>query len=402
MPTPTTSSRGSEAAATRPSAGWSVLPRLLHPAAWWLWGMGMAVAASRTTNPFLLLLIIAVVGWVVLERREPGLVNPLLAFLVVGLFAIGLRIVMVALLGDAVAGRVVLFRLPEIPLPEWTSGVRLGGAVTLEGLLVAAYDGMRLAAMLVCLGACNALASPRRLLRYVPATLYEVGTAVVVALTFAPQLVVDARRVRSARRLRGHSPRGLVEIGRMAVPVLVGALERSLELAASMESRGYGRLVHRSPRSTTVAGLLTLTGLAGVVVGLYGLLDGTSPFVLGAPMLLVGLAFTVAALAVGARRDRRSHYRRDRWALPEWLVVACGVLPAVAFVVASVRAWPGVVPVQVPAGLPEVPLLLVGAILVGALPALLAPVPPLLAQARDQARDQARSRPVAGSRAVAG
>ena len=51
-------------------------PRLLHPAAWWLWGLAMAAAASRTTNPFLLVLIIAVVGWVVLERRELGMVNP--------------------------------------------------------------------------------------------------------------------------------------------------------------------------------------------------------------------------------------------------------------------------------------------------------------------------------------
>jgi energy-coupling factor transport system permease protein len=359
---------------------------LLHPAAWWLWGMAMAVAASRTTNPFLLLLLIAVVGWVVLERRDPGLPNPLAAFLLIGLFAIGLRIVMVALLGDGVAGRVVLFRLPEIPLPEWTSGVRLGGAVTLEGILVAVYDGMRLAAMLACLGACNALASPRRLLRYVPATLYEIGTAVVVALTFAPQLVTDARRVRAARRLRGHSPRGLVETGRMAVPVLVGALDRSLELAASMESRGYGRAVRRSARSTHAAGMLTLAGIAGVVIGLYGLLDATSPLLLGAPMLGVGLVLTVAALAVGARRDRRSHYRRDRWRTEEFVVVACGVVPAVALVVASVQAWEGLVPVQVPVTLPEVPLLLVGAILVGALPAVLAPVPPLLAASREGAR----------------
>ena len=370
---------------SRPSVR-SALPRLLHPAAWWLWGMGMAVAASRTTNPFLLVLLVAVVGWVVLERREPGLVNPLVAFLVIGLFAIVLRIVMVALLGDGVAGRVVIFRLPEVPLPEWSSGVRIGGAVTLEGILVAVYDGMRLAAMLACLGACNALASPKRLLRYVPATLYEVGTAVVVALTFAPQLVEDARRVRSARRLRGHSPTGLVEIGRLAIPVLVGALERSLELAASMESRGYGRSVRRSATSSGIAGVLTLAGLAGVLVGLYGLLDATSPVLLGAPMLGLGLSCTVAALVVGARRDRRSHYRRDHWGIPESVVVICGVVPAVAMGVASVRLWPGVIPVQVPAGLPEVPLLLVATILLGALPAVVAPVPPLLAEARESAR----------------
>jgi len=358
------------------------LPRLLHPAAWWVWGIGMAVAASRTLNPFLLLLVVAAVAWVVLERRELGTSNALAAFLVIGLVAIGLRILMVTLLGPGVTGRVVIVRLPEVPLPEWTSGVRIGGPVTLEGTLFAVYQGLQLATILACLGAVNALASPRRLLRYVPATLYEIGTAVVVALTFAPQLVEDAQRVRTARRLRGHSSRSLAELGRIAVPVLVGALERSLELAASMESRGYGRAVHRTVRSTRLAGLLTLVGVGGVVVGLYGLLDGTSPVLLGVPTLLLGVGCATAALLIGARRDPRTHYRRDPWALPEWLVAASGMVPAVVLIVASSRHWAGVVPRQVPAELPAVPLVLVAAVAVGAAAALFAPLPPLLARSR--------------------
>ena len=358
------------------------LPRLLHPAAWWVWGAGMAVAASRTTNPFLLALIVLVVGWVVLERREVGSTNAFVPFLLIGLFAIGLRVVMVALLGGGVTGRVVLFRLPEVPLPAWTGGIRIGGAVTFEGILAAAYEGLRLAAILACLGATNALASPRRLLRYVPATLYEVGTAVVVALTFAPQMVEDARRVRTARRLRGHSGRGVREIARLAVPVLVGALERSLNLAASMESRGYGRVVRRTAATSRLAGALTVLGLGGVVVGLYGLLDGTSPTALGMPVLLVGVAGAATALAVGARRDPRTRYRRDPWGLPEWGVVACAIVPAAVLAVAGARGWPGVVPQQVPAELPALPPALVAAIACGALAAVVAPVPPLLARAR--------------------
>jgi energy-coupling factor transport system permease protein len=358
------------------------LPRLLHPAAWWVWGVGLAVAASRTTNPFLLVLIVLVAGWVVVERREVGAVNAFVPFLVVGLFAIGLRVVMVALLGGGVTGRVVLFRLPEVPLPEWTGGVRIGGAVTFEGILVALYEGLRLAAMLACLGATNALASARRLLRYVPATLYEVGTAVVVALTFAPQMVEDAARVRTARRLRGHSGRGVRELARLAVPVLVGALERSLNLAASMESRGYGRVVRRTSASTRLAGTLTVVGLGGVVLGLYGLLDATSPVVLGLPVLLVGVACAVAALMVGARRDPRTRYRRDPWGAPEWAVTVCGLVPAAVLAVASARGWAGVVPQQVPAVLPALPPVLVAAIAVGGLAAVAAPVPPLLAGLR--------------------
>lgn len=366
-----------------PRTALAPLPRLLHPAAWWLWGLGMAAAASRTTNPVLLVLIVVAAGWVVLERREVGATNSFVPFLVIGLVAIALRVVMVTLLGGGVTGRVVIFRLPEIPLPEWTSGVRLGGAVTLEGLVAAAYEGMRLAAVLACLGATNALASPRRLLRYVPATLYEVGTAVVVALTFAPQLVEDATRVRAARRLRGHSGRGLREMGRLAVPVLVGALERSLSLAASMESRGYGRVVRRSTSSTRLAGALTLLGLLGVVIGLYGLLDATSPAVLGAPLLVAGAVSSGAALAAGARRDPRTRYRRDPWAAPEWLVAVCGAVPAAVMSVAAGLSWGGLVPQQVPLALPAVPLALVATVAVGALPAWVAPLPPLLAQTRE-------------------
>ena len=34
------------------------LPRALHPGAWWLWAVGLAAAASRTTNPLLLALVV--------------------------------------------------------------------------------------------------------------------------------------------------------------------------------------------------------------------------------------------------------------------------------------------------------------------------------------------------------
>ena len=32
-------------------------PRMLHPVAWWVWGVGLATAAAHTTNPWLLLLL---------------------------------------------------------------------------------------------------------------------------------------------------------------------------------------------------------------------------------------------------------------------------------------------------------------------------------------------------------
>ena len=358
------------------------LPRLLHPAAWWGWAIGLAMAASRTTNPLLLALVVAVAGYVVASRRELGAASPFGAFLRLGLFVITLRVLFQALLGSGVPGHTVLLTLPEVPLPLGSSGVRLGGPVTLEGVLVAAYDGARLAAVLACIGAANALASPRRLLRYVPATLYEVGTALVVALTYAPQLVEDAQRVRAARRLRGHAGRGPRELARLAVPVLDSALERSLDLAASMESRGYGRSVHRDARTRRRATALTLAGLCGVVAGVYGLLDGGSAPLLGLPLLVAGSTAAAASLAVGARRDPRSRYRPDPWAAPEWIVLASGLAAGGLVLVAAQRAVPGIVLQTSPAVWPTLPALPTLGLLLGLLPAWLSPMPPLRAALR--------------------
>ena len=80
--------------------------------------------------------------------------------------------------------------------------MRLLGPVTREAVLAGLYDGLRLGTIVICVGAANALANPKRLLRSVPAALHEVGTALVVAVTVLPQLADSARRVRAAQALR--------------------------------------------------------------------------------------------------------------------------------------------------------------------------------------------------------
>mgnify|MGYP005821528015 CR=1 FL=1 len=178
------------------------LPRALHPVAWWIWALGMETAASRTTNPLLLAMVIAVVAFVVSARRtDAPWAKGFVAYFYMGLFVIGLRVLFRMLL-DGQHGAHVLFSLPELPLPDAVAGIRIGGAVSLEGILSALYDGLRLATLLLCLGAANVLANPKRLLKSVPSALYELGAAVTVALTVAPQLVESGQRIHRARKLR--------------------------------------------------------------------------------------------------------------------------------------------------------------------------------------------------------
>lgn len=352
-----------------------MLRRALHPGAWWLWALGLAAAASRTTNPLLLGLVLAVAGYVVAARRTDAPWARAYAFyLRLALAVVAIRVVFGALLGAPVPGR-VLVTLPEVGLPEWAAGVRLGGAVTAEGLAAAAYAGLQLATMLVCIGAANALANPRRLLKSVPGALHEVGVAVVVALSFSPQLVDGVARVRAARRLRGRPDRGLRGLGGVAIPVLEGALERSVELAAAMEARGFGRggASATARRDRNAAGALTLAGLLGLAAGSYGVLDATAPALLGLPLLAGGAALAVAGLALGSRRAIRSRYRPDRWAGTEWAVAASGAAAALAVAVAAALDETAAFPSTNPLVVPALPPLAVAGLLAALLPAWVAP-----------------------------
>ncbi|WP_052466806.1 energy-coupling factor transporter transmembrane component T [Mobilicoccus massiliensis] len=316
------------------------LARSLHPVAWWVWAIGLAVAASRATEVLTLVAVGGVVAWVVVERHEPGGLRILFAFLGIGAVTFVVRLTMTALFGGGIVDGPVVLSLPELRLPAWAGRLRLGGDVTLGALTSSVLEALRLAVMLLCLGGANALAGPRRLLRHVPATLYDVGTALVVALSYAPELVDDASRVRAARMLRGHSGRGVRELGTMALPVVAGALERSLHLAASMESRGYGRAGHRGVRRQRRATAVGLVGVVGVLVGVYGLLDAATPFLLAAPLVVAGLVLAAGALLVGGSADRRTRYRHDPWSWPETIVTALGIGPAVVVVVLSATRTP--------------------------------------------------------------
>ena len=351
------------------------LPRALHPGAWWLWAFGLAVAASRTTNPLLLLAIVAAAGWVVVARRTDAPWSRAFRFyLIAGAVVVVLRVVFRVLFGGDSGGR-VLVHLPRLSLPGDT-GIALLGDVTATALLSGLYDGLRLATMLICLGAANALANPRRLLRSMPPALHEVSTAVVVALSVFPQLAESLVRVQRARRLRpGGDRRGRRGLRTLVIPVLEDALDRSVLLAASMDSRGYGRSGTRSPARSRLIGALMVSGLSGVCVGVYALLDTTTPRVLSTPMLVAGAGVGVLGLVLSGSGVRRTVYRPDRWRTAELLTVASGLACAVCLVVAEQRAYAVLHPSLEPPAWPSLTMLALAGVLAAVAPALLAPPP---------------------------
>ncbi|MGA5729124.1 energy-coupling factor transporter transmembrane component T [Streptomyces seoulensis] len=363
--------------ALRPDEGGRRLPRTLHPVAWWVWALSLATAVSRTNNPLLLVLVLAVLGYVVTVRRtDAPWARGFKYYLYLALTVVAIRVAFRAVFATGITPHDhFLFSLPHIPTPDWYAGIQLGGPVSLEAVLSAATDGLRLACMLCCIGVANSLANPKRALRVLPGALYELGVAVTVAISVAPQLVQSVQRVRRARKLRAGNTQGLRALRGIVVPVLEDALERSLRLAAAMDCRGYGRAGTATPRSRRITGALMLLGMCGLCAGAYGLLDATAPAFLGLPAMAVGAALCVAGLRLGGRRVTRTTYRPDPWLLPETVVAGTGVLSAVVLF-SNLGYDPAQLnPTYYPLSWPALPLVPTAAILLAGAAAFAAPPP---------------------------
>ena len=185
--------------------------------------------------------------------------------------------------------------------------------MTLESVLAGLYEGMRLATILICVGAANSLANPKRLLKSMPPALYEIGTAIVVAVALLPQLADSLRRVRAARQLawrprRSHRPAARDRRTRD------GGRARAVDVAGGRHGLPRlrpGRGGRAAQRRTT--GALMIAGLVGICVGIYALLDQTAPQWLAVPGLLGGVALAAGGFWSAGRRVRRTRYRPDHW-----------------------------------------------------------------------------------------
>lgn len=341
--------------------------------AWWWWAVGLAVYASCTTNPVLLLLLITVASITVVTcRSDQPFVASFRLYLWLALLVVVIRIVFRLVLGDDTPGHTIL-ALPRVPLPRWAAGISLLGDFTREELVAAVDEGLRLAAILVAVGSANALANPKRLMKSLPPALYEIGTAMVVAITVIPQLADSARRIRAAQALRGGPGGRFRGVRRHLVPILEDAFERSLSLAAGMDARGYGRAGSATPAQRRRTGALMIAGLLGVCVGVYAFLDQTAPRLLAGPMLALGAALAVVGFVLAGRRVRRTRYRADRWAGPEILVAVSGVVVGAGGW--AVRHWDFATAQPAVDGWPAVSIAAVLAVIAGLVPVWAAPPP---------------------------
>ena len=138
-------------------------------------------------------------------------------------------------------GETVLLRLGELPLLGQVN-------VTAEALAAGATIGLRAAVAMVAFAVYSACVDPDRVLRALrPFARRSALTAALIS-RLVPVAAADASRLREASRLRGPAA---APLGRAALArrLLTGSLDRAVDVAATLELRGYSLQPPRPARS---------------------------------------------------------------------------------------------------------------------------------------------------------
>ncbi len=186
----------------------------------------LTVVAFVYSNPF----VLAATGFaLVLAGRLAGAQRAVRAALWMGLTLALLIVVVNALVVSR--GETVLARLGEWPLFGQVN-------VTAEAIAAGAVFGLRAAVVMVAFAIYSACVDPDRVLRALRPLAGRSALTATLVSRLVPVAAADAGRLRDAARLRGP---GAAPVGRapLARRLLAGSLDRAVDVAATLELRGY-------------------------------------------------------------------------------------------------------------------------------------------------------------------
>lgn len=135
-------------------------------------------------------------------------------------------------------GLTVIWRLGDLPV--------LGQAnVTLQATVYGGVLGLRAVAIVLVATLYSTAVDPDDLLRLLRRSSFSSGLSAAVATRMVPVLIRDSQRLADAQRCRPGARAGRVQLLHATT---AGVVDRALDIAATLEVRGYG-LAHQAPRA---------------------------------------------------------------------------------------------------------------------------------------------------------
>ena len=248
--------------------------------------MVLAAVALSFEHP---LILVALLLAVLLAAAGAQVLGPVARSLLWGLpFALVIAGVNAFVVRD---GLTVIARFGELP--------PLGQIdVTLEATAYGGVLALRALIVIACFALHSAAVDPDELLRAFRRLSFRSALTAALATRMVPVLARDARRFRDAQRCRPGPPASRLSLARA---VTSGALDRAVDVAATLEVRGYGG-TRRPPRVRRPWSrhdlAFALAAVALAALGLGAAVLGWEPFE-AYPATRAPLGGTVLALAGG-------------------------------------------------------------------------------------------------------
>ena len=305
------------------------------PISWWLLAVSLAVLAGASQGILIQLAIATfALATVVIFREDAPWSRSVRFYLFLASFVVLARVSFRVIFNISDANSPTALALPGLTINlGFGPPVTLFGNVSFDALESGATDGLRLAAIIVSIGMASSLANPRQLLKSTPSALYEIASAISVAINLAPQLIESLQRVRKARALRGRS-KGLGSMAGTVIPVLEDAIDSSLALAASMDSRGFGRRGHLTKTELYLARAASLTAASSLAIGSFLILAGTSQMV-GFAVLFLGLFSSYLTVRLNSKAQIRTRYQKPVFGLYDAALLGLSLL----LIVLAIGGW---------------------------------------------------------------
>jgi energy-coupling factor transport system permease protein len=297
-----------------------------HPGAWWVLGLALAVAAGQASNFVSVAAVIAIALTTMLAfRTDAPWAQSARFYLGLAAFVMFTRVIFRIIFNGQVGGTDIIFSLPSLSISlGFGPAISIFGDMSAATLSAATLDGLRLSAIILSVAMANTLANPRKLLKNTPGALYEVATAISVAINLAPQLIESIQRIRRSRGLRGRN-KGIGVFASIVIPALEDTMDRSLALAASMDARGFGRRGNLSLGTLRLVRGLSFIAAVTLAIGAYLLVAASELGVLATVLIAASLIAIAIVIRITSRQSVRTSYRKLRFGLVDWSLIAAAL-----------------------------------------------------------------------------
>lgn len=287
---------------------------MVHTYAWIIWLISGLVVITTTRNP-LIILLVDLILLVIHIWISPNPKSTIKLFMRFSLSVLALSTILNMFISRF--GETVLFSIPtRIPL--------LGGNYTLEAMIYGFTNGLILIGMFTLFMILNKVVAVHSLVRLIPQAFQPIAVVTTIAITFIPASQKQFQAIRDAQAIRGQQLRKIRDWLPLIIPLLIGGLERAMQIAEAMTARGFTSQTERKTSSYEKA--LLPVGLALIMLG--WMMELTVRVTISGWWLIgLGLLSLLVLFFLSGKRVKKSVFTDEPWnAVSGWITVASVLL----------------------------------------------------------------------------